>query len=132
MFKWLEGGALEITATFPAGKIGTTLQNLTAAAEGEKEEWVDVYPSCAKIADEEGFAEIAEMYRAIAIAEKYHEERYGKLALHLARGTMFASNEPVLWQCGNCGYVSTGLEALAQCPACLHPKGYALRLGESF
>lgn len=124
MFKWLEGGMVEITASYPAGVIGNTLQNLQAAAEGEHEEWSLDYPKFADIADEEGFPEIAVMYRNIAIAEKGHEERYRALAANIENDEVFKKKEPVIWQCRNCGYLFEGESAPAVCPACLHPQAY--------
>ncbi|MGI5869622.1 MAG: rubrerythrin [Kiritimatiellia bacterium] len=132
MFKWLKGGDLEITATFPAGKIGTTAENLEAAACGEREEWADLYPAFAKVADDEGFPEIALMYRKIAIAEKYHEERYLKLLERVKNGTMFVNGAPTVWRCRNCGYLHEGAEAPDICPACLHEKAHFERLAEAF
>lgn len=124
MFKWLEGGAVEITAKYPAGIIGTTLENLKASAAGENEEWTIDYPHFAKVADEEGFAEIAEMYRNIAVAEKGHEERYRALLSNVENGTVFKKSEEVIWQCRNCGYIHTGTEAPQECPACAHAQAY--------
>lgn len=124
MFKYLEGGMVEITASFPAGVIGKTEDNLQAAAEGEHEEWTKDYPEFAKIADEEGFPEIADMYRKISIAEKAHEERYRKLLDSLRGGNTFKRKEETKWQCRNCGYVHTGKEAPEKCPACNHPQAY--------
>ncbi|MDD4008589.1 MAG: rubrerythrin family protein, partial [Fermentimonas sp.] len=105
MFKYLEGGMVEITATFPAGVIGTTAENLKAAAEGENEEWTDMYPKFADIAEEEGFKEIATMYRMIAKAEAIHEEQYNKLMERVINGSVFEREEEIEWQCRNCGYV---------------------------
>lgn len=124
MFKWLEGGKVEITASYPSGVIGTTLENLKAAAAGENEEWSHDYPLFAKIADEEGFPEIAEMYRCIAVAEMGHEERYLALAENIESGKVFAKDEVVVWQCRNCGYIYEGKEAPKVCPACLHPQAH--------
>ena len=124
MFKWLEGGMLEITASYPAGRIGTTAENLEAAAGGEHEEWSDLYPAFAKTAEEEGFKEIAVMYRMIANAEKYHEQRYRKLLERVKNGTMFVNGAPTRWRCRNCGYIHVGKEALDLCPACAHPKAH--------
>ncbi|NOY35839.1 MAG: rubrerythrin family protein [bacterium] len=123
-FKFLGGGAVEITASYPAGKIGTTLENLKAAAEGEKAEWGEIYPEFAKIAEEEGFEEIAEAFRAIASVEKGHEERYRKLYENLEEGKVFKRGESLIWKCRNCGYIHEGPEAPEQCPACLHPQAY--------
>ena len=124
MFKFLEGGTVEITASYPAGFIGKTIDNLKAAAAGENEEWVEAYPHFAEVADAEGFPEIAEMYRRIAIAEKGHEERYLAFVKNLEEGTTFKKEEEVVWQCRNCGYIHVGKEAPTECPACQHPQAY--------
>ncbi len=124
MFKWLEGGMVEITASYPAGVIGTTLENLKAAAAGENEEWTTDYPKFADVAEAEGFPEIAAMYRNIAIAEKGHEERYQAFVKNIEAGKVFAKDEETVWQCRNCGYIYVGKEAPKACPACLHPQAY--------
>lgn len=124
MFKWLEGGMVEITASYPAGVIGKTLDNLKAAAAGEHEEWSLDYPHFAQVADEEGFPEIAMMYRAIAVAEKGHEERYAAFVKNIEEGKVFVKDGEVTWQCRNCGYIHTGTEAPELCPACAHPKAH--------
>jgi len=124
MFKFLEGGTVEITASYPAGVIGKTIDNLKAAAAGENEEWVEAYPHFAEVADAEGFPEIAEMYRRISIAEKGHEERYLAFVKNLEEGTTFKKEEEVVWQCRNCGYIHVGKEAPTECPACQHPQAY--------
>ncbi len=124
MFKYLEGGMVEITASFPAGVIGKTIDNLKAAAAGENEEWTEAYPHFAEVADAEGFPEIAEMYRRIAIAEKGHEERYRAFIKNIEEGTVFAKEEETVWQCRNCGYIHVGKEAPESCPACNHPQAY--------
>ena len=124
MFKYLEGGTVEITASFPAGVIGKTIDNLKAAAAGENEEWTEAYPHFAEVADAEGFPEIAEMYRRIAIAEKGHEERYRAFIKNIEEGTVFAKEEETVWQCRNCGYIHVGKEAPESCPACNHPQAY--------
>lgn len=124
MFKWLEGGMVEITASYPAGVIGRTLDNLQAAAAGEHEEWSQDYPRFADIADAEGFPEIAAMYRTIAVAEKAHEERYRAFVKNIETASVFAKEGEVVWQCRNCGYIHVGKEAPEQCPACLHPQAY--------
>lgn len=124
MFKFLEGGMVEITASYPAGVIGTTTENLKAAAAGENEEWTTDYPHFADVAQEEGFPAIAAMYRNIAIAEKAHEERYLALLNNLENDTVFKKEEETTWQCRNCGFVHTGKEAPKTCPACLHPQSY--------
>lgn len=123
-FKFLEGGVVEITAGYPAGKIGTTLENLKAAADGENEEWTDLYPSFAKTAEEEGFSEIAAAYRMIAKVEKAHEERYRKLYDNLESGKVFKREGKMIWKCRNCGYLHEGTSAPDICPACLHPKSH--------
>jgi rubrerythrin len=123
-FKYLEGGMVEITASYPAGKIGTTAENLLAAAEGEFEEWDDLYRNFAIVADEEGFTEIAETFRRIAMVEREHETRYRKLLERLDMGETFARDEEILWQCRNCGYVHKGKKAPVKCPACAHPQAY--------
>ena len=124
MFKWLEGGMVEITASYPAGVISTTAENLKAAAAGENEEWTADYPHFADVADEEGFPAIAVMYRNIAIAEKGHEERYLALLKNIEDGKVFKKEETVTWQCRNCGFVYTGTAAPEVCPACLHPQAH--------
>lgn len=124
MFKYLEGGAVEITVCYPAGVIGKTKDNLKAAAAGENEEWVEAYPHFAEVADAEGFPEIAEMYRRIAVAERGHEERYLAFLKNIEEGTVFKKEEEVVWQCRNCGYLFIGKEAPVECPACLHPQAF--------
>mgnify|MGYP003412215193 FL=1 len=124
MFKWLEGGMVEITASYPAGVIGTTAENLKAAAAGENEEWTADYPHFADVADEEGFPAIAAMYRNIAIAEKAHEERYLAFLANIENESVFKKEEATVWQCRNCGFVHEGEEAPKACPACLHPQAY--------
>lgn len=122
----LEGdlpAAIEITAGFPVA-LGTTLENLKAAADGENEEWSDLYPEFAKVAEEEGFSEIATAFKMIAKVEKHHEERYRKLADNVANGVVFKKSEKVVWKCSNCGYIHEGSEAPDKCPACAHPQSY--------
>lgn len=123
-FKFLEGGMTEITATYPAGIIKTTVENLKAAAAGENEEWTDLYPKFAEIAKEEGFPEVAAAFKMIASVEKAHEERYLKLAKSIDEGTVFLKDGKVWWKCRNCGYVYEADKALEMCPACQHPKAY--------
>ncbi len=123
-FKFLEGGDLEITASYPAGKIGTTAENLMAAAMGEHEEWDVLYAEFAKVADEEGFPEIAEVYRRVALVEAEHERRYLKLLSRITDGDFFVRDGEIWWQCRNCGYIIKGKEAPLQCPACAHPRAY--------
>lgn len=123
-FKFLEGGMLEITATYPAGVIGTTAENLKAAAEGENEEWTELYPQFANIAEEEGFKEVAVAFRMIAKVEAEHEKRYLKLLQNISEDKVFIKDGKVWWKCLNCGYVYESVKALETCPACLHPKSY--------
>ena len=134
MFKFLDSGApIEITATYPAGNIATTtLEHLKMAAEGENEEWTELYPAFADIADAEGFPAVAKMYRAIAIAEKQHEKRYNDLATRLEAGMVFKRNGAVTWRCINCGYLHEGEEAPTVCPACLHPQAHFEILAENY
>lgn len=124
MFKYLEGGMVEITASFPAGVIGTTAENLEAAAAGEHEEWTSLYQHCADVALEEGFKEIATMYRMIARAEAIHEERYLQLLERVKTETVFSRDKEIEWMCRNCGYVYIGKSAPKTCPSCLHPQSY--------
>jgi rubrerythrin len=124
MFKYLEGGMVEINASFPAGVIGRTIDNLQAAAAGEYEEWSSLYPEFADIAEKEGFYEIAAMYRNISVAEKAHEERYRAFVKNIETASVFAKEGEVVWQCRNCGYIHVGKEAPEVCPACLHPQAH--------
>jgi len=123
-FKFLEGRPVEITATYPAGKIGTTAENLKAAAMGENEEWTELYPEFAKVAQEEGFEEIETAFKMIAEVEKEHEKRYLKLLKNLEEGKVFEKDGIVIWKCRNCGYIHEGKKALEKCPSCLHPRAY--------
>ena len=123
-FKLLEGGDLEITATFPAGVIGNTADNLKAAAAGEHEEWTDMYPAFAKTAEEEGFPEIAAKWRAISKAGAAHEARFNKLLNNIQTNTVFKKPEEVKWQCRECGYPHVGQNALELCPSCDHPLAF--------
>jgi len=123
-FKFLEGGMVEITASYPAGVIGSTLENLKAAAEGENEEWTELYPEFAKIAEEEGFKEVATAFKMIAKVEKAHEERYMKLYKNLNEGKVFEKEDKIVWKCRNCGFLHEGSKAPKTCPACLHPQSY--------
>ena len=129
LFKFLEGGMLEITATFPAGKIGTTLENLKASTHGENEENTDMYPKFAQIAAQEGFDAIADIFRNIGYAERYHEARFKALAEAIENGTLFKSDTVVMWRCTNCGNWHIGTEAPTVCAACLHPQGYFVSEG---
>jgi rubrerythrin len=123
-FKFLEGGMVEITASYPAGIIGTTLENLKASADGENEEWTELYPEFADVAEEEGFKEVAVAFRMIAKVEKAHEERYRKLYQNLEEGKVFQKGDKIVWKCRNCGYLHEGTKAPEKCPACLHPQSY--------
>lgn len=132
LFKLLEGGEVEVAAAFPAGVIGTTLDNLKEAAGGENYEYTEMYPGFAKIAVEEGFEEIAEIFKAIAVAEKQHEKRYLALASNIEKGIVFKREQSVVWRCRNCGYLHEGSEALDECPACAHAKAHFELLGENY
>jgi len=123
-FKFLEGGMTEITATFPAGIIGTTAENLKASAEGENEEWTDLYPEFARIAEEEGFKKIAVAFKMIAKVEAEHEKRFLKLLQNISEDQVFMKDGKVWWKCLNCGYIYESAKALELCPACLHPQSY--------
>jgi len=123
-FSFLEGGMVEITATYPAGKVGTTAENLLASANGENEEWKEIYPHFAQVAENEGFENIAIVFRKIASAEAEHEKRYRRLLQRLETQTVFARNEEITWQCRNCGFVFHGKEAPKACPACAHPQAF--------
>lgn len=124
MFKFLEGGMVEITAMYPAGKIGTTIENLKSAAGGENEEWTELYPEFARVAEEEGFKDVAKMYRNIAVAEEHHEKRYIALLDDIEKEEMFKKDEKVIWRCLNCGYIHEGKSAPNECPACKHPQAH--------
>lgn len=123
-FSFLEGHPLEITATYPAGKIGSTLENLKAAAEGENEEWTELYPEFAKVAEEEGFKKVAVLFKNIAKVEKAHEERYAVLHKNLQEGKVFEKGEKVTWKCQKCGYLHESNKAPKNCPICKHPQAY--------
>ena len=123
-FKFLEGGMVEITAAYPAGKIGTTLENLQASADGENEEWTELYPEFAKVAEEEGFKEVATAFKMIAKVEKAHEERYRTLYTNLEEGKVFKRGDKVVWKCRNCGFIHEAAAAPKMCPACLHPQSF--------
>jgi len=132
LFKFMEGGEVEITGAFPAGVIGTTSENLASGAAGENYEWTEMYPEFAKIAREEGFGEIAAVFEAIAVAEKQHEKRYNDLKANVDAGRVFKREKPVVWRCRNCGYLHEGTEALKKCPACAHPQAHFELLGENW
>jgi len=131
-FKFLEGGDLEITACFPAGKTGTTAENLLAAANGEHEEYTLLYPAFAAVAMEEGFVDIAAVWTAISVAEKQHEKRYRDLLANIEADRVFKRDQPVAWRCRNCGYLHTADAAPDCCPACVHPKAHFELLGENW
>ena len=132
LFKLLEGGEVEITAGFPAGTIGTTAENLKAAAAGENHEHTQMYPGFAKISREEGFEAIAEIFEAIAVAERQHEKRYLGLLANVEAGTVFKKDQPVVWRCLNCGYLHEGTEAPDCCPACNHAQAHFELLAENW
>lgn len=131
-FKFLEGGETEIVASFPAGVIGGTLENLRAAAEGEMHERSHMYPEFAKTARDEGFFAIADVFEAVAVAEKQHEKRYLALAANIESGKVFSKDDITVWRCLNCGYVHEAIEAPEECPACAHPQSYFEMLGENY
>lgn len=132
LFKLLEGGNAEITASFPAGVIGSTAENLKEAAGGENYEWTDMYPSFARIAREEEFDDIAAIFESIAVAEKQHEKRYLGLLANINAGSVFRKDKPVVWRCRNCGYLHIGLVAPDSCPACAHAQAYFELLAENW
>ncbi len=132
LFKFLEGGAVEISGTFPAGTIDTTTMNLQEGADGEHYEWTEMYPGFAKVAREEGFTEIADAFEAIAVAEKQHEKRYLALKNNIEKGLVFARHEQVTWRCLNCGYIHSAEKAPDRCPACAHPQAHFELLGENW
>jgi rubrerythrin len=123
-FKFLEGGMVEMTASYPAGRIGTTAENLKAAAEGEHEEWTKLYPGAAEIADQEGFPDVAAAFQYIARVEVEHEKRYNTLLENVLKGSVFRKDRPVTWKCRNCGYRHEGTEAPDICPTCLHARSF--------
>ncbi len=131
-FKYLEGGDVEVTATYPAGKIADTKSNLAAAAAGENMEWTTLYADFAKTAKEEGFADVADSFEQISQVEKFHESRYRKLMNNISGGVVFKKKPPVKWHCINCGYVYEGAEAPKECPACKHPQAFYEVLAENF
>jgi rubrerythrin len=132
LFKFLKGGELEITASFPAGKIGSTLENLLASADGEHHECTGMYPDFAKIAREEGFNDIAAVFEAIAVAEKHHEARFRAFAKNIESDTVFEKAGSVKWRCLNCGYIHEGKVAPEVCPACAHPRAHFEILAENW
>ena len=132
LFKFLEGGEVEIAAAFPAGVIGSTLENLKEAAGGENYEWQEMYPGFAKVAREEGFDAVAMVFEAIAVAEKQHAKRYEGLASNIENDQVFKRADAVAWRCRNCGYVHEGAAAPEMCPACAHPQAHFELLGENW
>ncbi|UCG93574.1 MAG: rubrerythrin family protein [Candidatus Aerophobus sp.] len=132
LFKFLEGGEVEIEASFPAGLIGDTKENLKAAAAGENYEHTKMYPEFAIVAEKEGFQEIASVFRAIAVAERQHEKRYLNLLENMEKDRVFKRERVVKWKCRNCGYIHEGTEAPEECPACAHSRAYFELLGENY
>lgn len=131
-FGFLEGGPVEITAAYPAGIIGTTPENLKASADGEHEEWSELYPEFSKTATDEGFPKVATAFRLIATIEEHHEKRYRKLLNNLERNRVFEKDEKTYWVCRKCGYIHYGVKALQNCPVCNHPVGYFEVAGENY
>ena len=131
-FKELKGGEAEITASYPAGMISTTKENLKAAADGEKMEWGTIYPAFAKTAEEEGFPQIAHLFKQVARVEAHHEKRYATLLANIQRNEVFKKDVPSKWHCRNCGYVHEGKSAPAKCPVCDHDQAYFELLGENY
>jgi rubrerythrin len=131
-YEFLEGGMVEITASYPAGVLASTAENLQKAADGENEEWTLLYPEFARIAEEEGFKRIATTFKLIAEVEKNHEERYRKLHKRVAEGTVFEREEKTQWYCRKCGYIYEGEKALKNCPACRHPQAYFEEWNENY
>jgi rubrerythrin len=131
-FKLLKGGEVEITAKYPAGVIGTTAQNLKAAAAGEKLEWGTLYPNFAEVADREGFKEVAETFRRVASVEMHHERRYLKLLSNVETGQVFKKPSNVKWKCRNCGHILEAKEAPEKCPVCAHARAYFELLCENY
>jgi len=131
-FKLLEGGEVEIAAAFPAGVVGTTFENLNAAAAGERFEWTELYPGFAKVAREEGFEAAAIVWEMVSVAEKQHEKRYVELAGNIEADRVFKREQNVVWRCRNCGYLQEGMAAPEMCPACAHPQAHFEMLGENW
>ncbi|MDA8098265.1 MAG: rubrerythrin family protein [Nitrospiraceae bacterium] len=131
-FKFLEGGMAEFTASFPAGRIGTTAENLAAAAEGEHEEWTKLYPGSADVADKEGFPDVAAAFRYISAVEVKHEKRFRTLLENVIKSSVFKKDKPTTWKCRNCGYHHEGAEAPEVCPTCLHKKSFFELLAENY
>jgi len=131
-FKLLEGGDVEIAGAFPAGVIGSTVENLRAAAAGENYEWTEMYPGFAQVAKDEGLDAVAAVFEAVAVAERQHEKRYVDLAENIEAGRVFKREQEVVWRCRNCGYLHAGMEAPEMCPACAHPRSHFELLGENW
>ena len=132
LFKFMDGGEVEVNAAFPFGTIGETVDNLKAAAAGEKYEHTTMYPEFAETARKEGFEKIAQVFESIAVAEKQHEKRYAELAANIENSAVFKKDKPVVWRCRNCGYLHEGTEALEVCPACAHPRAHFEVLAENW
>lgn len=132
LFKLLEGGEVEVTGAFPAGVVGSTVDNLKGAAGGENYEWTTMYPEFAEVAREEGLDHVAFIFEAIAVAEKQHEKRYVDLAANIESGRVFKRDQSVTWRCRNCGYLHEGTEPPEMCPACAHPQAHFELLGENW
>jgi len=132
LFKFLQGGEVEVIARFPAGIIGNTMENLKAAAAGERYEYSEMYPDFARIATQEGFSDIASAFTAIAVAEKQHEKQYLDFMNNIAAGRVFRRDQSTIWYCANCGYLHDGTEAPDQCPACAHEQAYFQLLAENW
>ncbi len=132
LFKFMTGGEAEVSASYPFGVIGATVENLKESAAGEHYEWTEMYPEFARVAREEGFVEVAEAMESIAVAEKQHEKRYLALAANIEQGRVFKREKPVVWRCLNCGYLHEGTEAPEECPACAHPRDHFELLGENW
>ena len=131
-FSFLEGGDVEILAAYPAGKVGTTAENLKAAAAGENHEWTSIYQDFAAVAKSEGFPSVAAVFHSISVAEKQHEKRYLGLLANIENNTVFSKTTPVVWRCRNCGYVHEGADAPKNCPACAHPQAHFELLAENW
>ncbi len=132
LFKYLEGGAVEVTASFPAGTIGNTKENLKASAEGENHEYNSMYPDFVAVAEKEGFPTVAQTFRSIAVAERQHEKRYLGLLSNIEEDKVWKKENETVWKCRNCGYIHLGEEAPEKCPACDHPKAYFETLCENW
>jgi rubrerythrin len=131
-FKFLEGGDAQVTYSFPAGVIGTTVENLNAAADGERHEHADMYPGFARVAREEGFEAVAKVFESVSVAERHHEKRYRALAANILAGRVFKRDQATVWCCRNCGYLYEGMEAPEMCPACAHPRAHFELLCENY